>query len=229
MTTTLTPLVGHWALEFGHSLVIGHWAFDICARGGAVLVALIALAGCGGGRGPAPPPVSPASATEQALAEYDADKDGALDAKELEQSPGLKALVTALGKGPGARLTADELTEQLQSLRAGGVTLTRASCQVLLDGKPLAGATVRYVPERFLGPGFKPATGTTDDAGYAPLVTEGEKDGITPGLYRVEVSKKDAQGQETVPARYNAQTTLGCQVGLQTRGAGSDPVFQLKK
>ena len=196
-------------------------------RRAAVLVMLTALAGCRGQRSPGPP-VSPASATEQALAEYDANKDGALDAKELERSPGLLALLTALGKGPGDRLTADELTQQLQALR-DGAGRTRAACQVLLDGRPLAGATVRYVPERFLGPGFKPAAGTTDAAGFASLVTEGEREGVTPGLYRVEVSRKDAQDQETVPARYNSQTTLGCQVGLQTRGAGTDVVFRLKK
>ena len=193
------------------------------------LVFLIALAGCGGHRVPGPPAVSPSSATEQALAAYDANKDGALDAKELEQSPGLMALLTALDKGPGGRLTADELTQQLQSLRDSGVGVTRASCKVFLDGRPLAGASSRYIPERFLGPSFKPATGTTDASGHASLVTEGEEDGIMPGLYRVEISKKDAQGRETIPARYNTQTTLGCQIGFATRSAGSDVVFQLKK
>jgi hypothetical protein len=195
----------------------------------SALALVAALVGCGSDRVPGPPPVSPPSATGQALAAYDANKDGALDAKELEHSPGLKALTAALGKGPGGRLTADELTQQLQSLRDGGAGLTRAACQVRLDGRPLAGATVRYVPEAFLGPGFKPATGTTDAAGFATLVTEGGPEGVTPGLYRVEVSKTDDHGRETVPARYNAQTTLGCQVGVQARGAGSDVVFQLKK
>src|SRR5688572_15826567 len=136
----------------------------------AVPVLLAALAGCGGDRGPGPPPVSPAVATERALAEHDANKDGALDAKELERCPGLKALLAALGQGPGGRLTADELAQQLQLLREGGAGLTRASCRVLLDGQPLAGAAVRYVPEAFLGPDFKPAAGTTDAAGYASLV-----------------------------------------------------------
>ena len=196
---------------------------------GAALALLAGLAGCGGSRGPAPPPVSPASATEQALAEYDANKDGALDAKELEHSPGLKALLTALGKDAGGHLTADELRQHLQALRDAGAGRTRASCQVLFDGRPLAGATVRYVPEKFLGSGFKPAAGTTDAAGFASPVTEGEQEGITPGLYRVEVSKNDAQGRETIPARYNTQTTLGCAVGFQTRGAGGGVVFQLKK
>jgi len=77
------------------------------------------------------------------MAEYDVNKDGVLDAKELERSPGLTALAAGLGKGPGARLTADELTQQLQALREGGAGLTRTACRVLLDGRPLVGATVR--------------------------------------------------------------------------------------
>jgi hypothetical protein len=194
---------------------------------GAVLAVLAGLTGCSPHPVPAPP-VSPSSATEQALAEYDTNKDGVLDAKELERSPGLTALAAALGKGPGGRLTADELTQQLQSLRAGGAGVTRAACQVLLDRGPLAGATVRYVPEKFLGPDFKPATGVSDAAGFATLVTEGQRNGVTPGIYQVEISKKGADGRETIPARYNVQTTLGCLVGFGTRGGGGDAVFQLK-
>jgi hypothetical protein len=193
---------------------------------GTVLTVLAGITGCGVGPVPAPP-VSPSSATEQALAEYDANKDGILDAKELERNPGLTALAAALGKGPGGRLTADELTQQLQSLRAGGAGVTRAACQVLLDRRPLAGATVRYVPEKFLGPDFKPASGISDAAGFATLVTEGRSDGLIPGIYQVEISKKDGEGRETIPARYNVQTTLGCLVGFGPR-SGADAVFHLK-
>jgi len=60
-------------------------------------------------------------------------------------------------------------------------------------------------------------------------VTEGERDGVIPGIYRVEVSKSDADGRETIPTRYNAKTTFGCVVGFGSRGAGGDTVFQLKK
>jgi hypothetical protein len=193
-----------------------------------MIALLVALVGCGGERGPVPPAVAPATA-EQAMAEFDANKDGALDAKELEACPGLAALAAALGKSSADRLTADELGRQIDALRDVGFARTRASCRVMFEGRPLAGAAVRYIPERFLGPAFRPATGTTDAAGYAWLVTDGEADGITPGLYRVEVSKPDAQGRETIPVRYNARTTLGGQIGFATRGAGSDVVFQLKK
>jgi hypothetical protein len=38
------------------------------------------------------------------------------------------------------------------------------------------------------------------------------------GVYRVRISKKDAQGRETVPARYNTQTQLGIEVGPAMEG-----------
>jgi len=38
------------------------------------------------------------------------------------------------------------------------------------------------------------------------------------GAYRVRISKKDAQGRETVPARSNTQTQLGIEVGPGMEG-----------
>jgi hypothetical protein len=84
---------------------------------------------------------------------------------------------------------------------------------VHLDGKPLQGATVTYVPEKFMGSSIKPASGVSDERGTVPLIVEGEKlPGVQPGLYRVQISKKDASGQETIPARYNQDTILGAEV-----------------
>ena len=69
------------------------------------------------------------------------------------------------------------------------------ACQVHLDGKPLQGATVTYVPEKFLGSSIRQATGVSDERGSVALVTEGEKlSGVQPGLYRVQVSLKNASG-----------------------------------
>jgi hypothetical protein len=56
------------------------WVF----LGGLVLMA----AGCSGGGNPGTAPVSPRDAADRTLAEHDANKDGALDAKELEACPG---------------------------------------------------------------------------------------------------------------------------------------------
>jgi hypothetical protein len=172
---------------------------------------MLLSAGCRGGSGPAgAPSFSPAAAAAAALAEYDANKDGALDAKELEQCPALhEAFRRGLDKNKDGRVTADEIVDRLRIYREEGMMST-CVVQVVLDGNPLAGATVTLAPERFMGPSFKPATGTTGPEGFAPLTAEGPQQGFVPyGFYRIEVSKKGAGGREIIGARYNTQTTLG--------------------
>jgi hypothetical protein len=43
--------------------------------------------------------------------------------------------------------------------------------------------------------------------------------GVYLGLYRVKVSKQ-VGGRETIPARYNSQTELGCEVATDIGGIG---------
>jgi EF hand len=175
--------------------------------GGLVLLA----AGCRGGGVPAGAPTfSPADAAAAALAEYDANKDGALDAKELEQCPPLReALKRGLDKDKDGRVTADEIADRLRIYQEEGMMST-CVVRVLLDGNPLPDATVTLTPEKFLGPSYKPATGTTGPEGFAPLKSEGAQGGfVFYGFYRVAVTKQGAGGKEIIPARYNTQTTIG--------------------
>ena len=70
------------------------------------------------------------------------------------------------------------------------------------------------MPERFMGPAVKPARATTDPGGDFRLKTEGIKlIGAQPGIFRIAISKKDESGNETIPARYNTETTLGVELG----------------
>src|SRR5262249_8892642 len=86
------------------------------------------------------------------------------------------------------------------------------------DGRPLGGATVTLVPEKFMGPATKPATAVTDEDGSGEFRTEGSGEPVAPGYYRVKVSKV-VSGKETIPAKYsNEQTTLG--QGMAPEGAG---------
>jgi hypothetical protein len=62
--------------------------------------------------------------------------------------------------------------------------------RVLLDGQPVAGATVTFVPDAD-GQG-RPAFGTTDSDGYFQLMTYRPGDGALPGAYRIVVSKTEA-------------------------------------
>lgn len=186
---------------------------------GALAAALLAVAGCGGlSNGGAP-----ASAAGDALAAYDADKDGSLDAKELEACPALQSLAAKLKK---PKLVADDITARLAAYQASRASRVTYACTVFLDGVPLDGATVTFRPEAFLGPNFKPARGVSQ-GGQVDPATEGDSVGLALGMYRVEVSKTDATGRETIPAKYNARTILGCEVGPDTGSRGGAPTFRL--
>lgn len=190
------------------------------ARSAWSAVALV-LAGCSGGaidRGAAAT-LDPEASARQALDEYDANKDSFLDAGELERCPALKSCLPQLDKDGDQRLSAREIADRLAYYHADRLGRMAFGVEVSLDGSPLAGATVTFVPEKFLGSGYKPAAGVTGKNGVVDLQVEGETaPGIPCGLYRVTVSKKDAKGKELVPARYNEQTTLGQEVAPDLRG-----------
>jgi hypothetical protein len=178
---------------------------------------LLLLAGCGSGAVEAPP-VSPEEAASQALAEYDTNKDGFLDARELDRCPALKGALSRIDKNKDGKLSADEIAERLADLQASKVGLVAVPCSVQLNEMPLAGATVTFIPEKFMGAAAKPATGVSDAQGVVQLQVEGQPvPGVHPGYYRIEVSKKNDGGQETLPARYNSATTLGHEVAPPVR------------
>jgi EF hand len=190
--------------------------------GGLVLL----TAGCsGGGQGGAP--VSPRNAANQCLAEYDANKDGALDAKELEACPALLVALKRVDANKDGRLTADEIADRLSFFQKQGIQMD-VSVEVTLDGRFLDGATVTLEPEKFMGPSVKSASTVTDEAGSGAFKTEGSDNvAVACGYYRVHVSK-NAQGREVVPAKYNAQSVLGYEVSPDVDGRGSSSTLKLR-
>jgi hypothetical protein len=174
------------------------------------------VAGCFGSGAPRIPlpSLDPSGSGAAALAEYDANKDGAIVGDELEKCPGLKEGARRLDVNKDGRLTADEIAERIRQVQVQKAGLAPLIVSVVLDGKPLAGATVTFVPEKFMGSGVKPAVGMTNEGGALQPQTEGVPiAGVQPGVFRIEVSKKDSAGTETVPAKYNTDTTLGVEVG----------------
>jgi hypothetical protein len=99
------------------------------------------------------------------------------------------------------------------------VDLVKAGGVVTLDGKPLPGARVLFRPAQ-----GRPSAGTTDAEGRYSLQYTAEKLGVLPGQHSVAIttaveSSEDARPvKETLPSRYNRQTTLTATVdaGHQT-------------
>jgi hypothetical protein len=168
------------------------------------------------------PSVSPQEAASAAMAEYDTNKDGFLDLKELERCPALKNSLKKIDTNGDGRLSADEIAERIASFQETRTGLIAVPCRVLLDNAPLPGATVTLLPEKFMGTEVKPASGVSDARGAVVLRVEGhDQPGIHWGYFRIEVSKKLAAGGEMLPARYNVRSVLGQEISPMAR----DKVF----
>jgi hypothetical protein len=178
----------------------------------ALLVALLAPIGCSSRRIPVPA-FAPDRASQEALAQYDRNKDGFLDPDELKSCPALSACLKAWDTDKDGRLSGAEIAARITAYQSSRIGLSALAFQVTLDGQPLPGATVTLIPEKFLGDALVPASGTTDARGRVSVATpSADVPGVACGLYRLEVSKKDAFGRETISALYNQATILGLEV-----------------
>ena len=100
---------------------------------------------------------------------------------------------------------------------------------VTMDGQPVVGAVVEFQPAN-----GRPSSGTTDDQGRYELIYTNELHGAIVGSHKVKISTpqyvlyNDAsttENKESIPAKYNTQTTLSAEVT-----AGSNDIgFQLTK
>ena len=85
----------------------------------------------------------------------------------------------------------------------------------------MVGAEVTLDPEDFLADIIEPASGETDEYGTArPSIPLDEEIlargtyGYRSGVYRLRVSKKNAKGDELMPAKYNVKSQLGIEVKM---------------
>jgi hypothetical protein len=189
------------------------------------------FAGCMGSP-PAPefPDFDPEGSAAAALEQLDANKDGKLDAKEMEKSPGLAAAAAELDTSGDKALDAAEIAARVQSYADGAVARKMFTAQVWDNGVPIPGAEVKLVPEAYMLGAIAEGTGVSDAGGVVTVTVPGaDPPGIGVGFYRVEISKKDASGKETIPAKYNTASTLGIEVPAFTKIRTSHtPTFNLK-
>ncbi len=173
--------------------------------------AVVCMMLCACSRFPPPPDkpdIDPDVAGQAAIDEFDADKDGKLDAEELKACPPLQVAFQRIDSDGDGGLTAEEIAARIRGWLNSGTTIIEGATDVTLDGKPLTDATVTFDPPKFLGPGFKACGSQTNSIGRACVTgADAKYPGIYLGLYHVRISKQ-VGGQETIPARYNSQSEL---------------------
>ncbi len=167
------------------------------------------LMGCGNSLPPRVLPEKPdPSAASKAMELYDTNRDGFLDAKELEGVPGLKAALKRVDTNHDGKISQQEIADRIKYWADSCAGRSPVRCRVTHNGKPLAGAKVVFVPEKFLGGTIQSGSGPTDQSGHAniscPYAADPTVQGLSPGFYRVEITKEG----EKIPAKYNSETTL---------------------
>jgi hypothetical protein len=180
--------------------------------GSPILILVVGLgllgpAGCGSRVATVFPAKIAADAAKKAVETYDVDKNGYLDARELEKAPALQVAF------PGSsKVTQQDIAARIEWWKETRFGRMVFIVNVMHNGRPLPDATVSLVPESFLGSELQTAAGTTDKSGRTmptvPVHGPDDVQGVPPGLYRIEITKAG----ENIPAKYNTATTLGGEV-----------------
>jgi hypothetical protein len=145
----------------------------------------------------------------------------------LKRAPSLYAARKQLDPPNGEAITEEKVTARIKQWQDSKVGRLQVVCKVTRNKQPLAGATVTFEPEKFLGEGLPIGTGTTDEMGTASIsVPPSGSDslpGMPPGLYLVRITKSG----ENIPAKFNTETTLGQEVAQDAEGTRTGVKFDL--
>ena len=172
--------------------------------------------GCGGGPARVEQPGYNPQAGADALAAYDANNDGVIADEEFDSAPALRAALGQIDMDGDERLTATEIDARVQEWQRTKIAEMPVRCEVTLDGQALPGASVVFEPEPFLGTNLHSAIGTTAPSGTGGITLAKEHladpkyAGVACGWYKIRVTHSDRE----IPARYNTETTLGCEVAM---------------
>ncbi|MEZ6070915.1 MAG: hypothetical protein R3C10_11730 [Pirellulales bacterium] len=144
---------------------------------------------------------------------YDTDKNGTLSAGELNQCPSIKNALAEIDRNGDQAVDLDELITRVRNYADSQLGRTTLAAAFTLDGEPLEDAEITFEPEPFLAEAIEPAVGRTNAQGVAiPRTSSDDAPGITAGMFKVRVSRKDVSGSEEIPKRYNSETELGQEV-----------------
>lgn len=161
--------------------------------------------------------LNPSGISAAAIQQYDRDGDGALSKAELAECPGMLKAIELYDRNSDGKVTGGEIADRINLWQEHKTASMSVSCGVNLNGKPLDGGTVEFVPEEFFGDALHSASGEIQ-GGFAivsvdpSLLPPDQADllGVHPGVYKVKITHPTIK----IPAKYNTETTLGQEVAL---------------
>ncbi len=169
-----------------------------------------------------PVDVSPRASSRRAIDEYDGDGDGKLSDRELAAVPGIAKYKTLYDEDGDGLVSQAEIAARLRKWADLGLGFRQLIVRVTLNGRPLEGARVEFIPEEYLRPAVKPASGITDYGGAADLAMARQDmpadladlpiAGVMGGTFKVRVTHPKID----LPARYNSETVLGEEIAFDT-------------
>lgn len=173
----------------------------------------------------ATPLLPPKQLAANAMAQYDANRDGKISGEELGGP--MQCLLETADQNADGVLQMQEIAQRLQFHKDSQLGLVSILGTVQLNRQPLSHATIVFEPEHWFEGRLSQATGrTASDGTFEMQTANGQLPGVQPGFYRVRISKKDVQGNERLPAKYNVETELGIEIGINME---SDVHFNLSK
>ena len=166
------------------------------------------------------PSIDAGSATKQAFELYDANHDGLLDAEELVACPGVLASLTHYDTNGDRKIDQVEFAARMQAWKNSPAMMS-VDCRVTLDGRVLAGAEVKYVPEPYLVHWLHEGVGVTNPDGATGIGIAAEflppklsrVRAMHAGVYKVQITHPTTK----IPEVYNTKTTLGREVSTETK------------
>lgn len=205
------------------------------------LVCIVATTGCFGPPRIKGPDLDPQASAAQAMELYDTDKDGRIAGVELDACPAFKRALEEVPNSGGMKrsdidvdgdgaLSEDEIADRIQSFVDSKMGVMKGlGCRFIYKGRPLAGATITFDPEPFIADYIEPAVGISDANGACTLNRENDAlGGVTVGFYKIRVSRPNRSGKETIPERFNAETTLGQEIAGTSMDLSYGLMYEMK-
>jgi hypothetical protein len=196
----------------------------------AAVLGMALFAGCSKAPKSYAPRIDPEAAGKAALEQYDANKDGKISGAELDKAYAIKSNLEKIDLNHDQAVTAEEIAARIRFWQTDKYYGSRSPLRIMVlhNQRPLAGAEVKFVPEKFLSAELETVQGKTGADGMTvlsiPPREPGDVPGVGPGFYRVEITKPG----ENIPAQYNAKSVLGIDTTMDNPAMYMGMKFDLK-